>query len=85
VNVASKLQARCLHGGGFQVHALSFMETANERRALVGMLEALSDYRKFAEECDRLAQMAETERHRKTLERMAEAWRTLAEEESSHR
>jgi hypothetical protein len=61
------------------------METANERRALVAMLEALSKYQKFAEECDRLAQMAETERHRKILERMAEAWRTLAEEESSHR
>jgi hypothetical protein len=27
--------------------------------------------------------MTETERHRTILERMAEAWRTLAEEESS--
>jgi hypothetical protein len=48
-------------------------------------LETATDYRKFAEECDRLAQAAETERHRKILERMAEAWRTLAEEESSQR
>jgi hypothetical protein len=30
-----------------------------------------------------LAETTETERHRKILERMAEAWRTLAEEESS--
>ena len=31
------------------------------------------------------AQLAEMERHRKILERMAEAWRTLAGEEKSQR
>jgi hypothetical protein len=48
-------------------------------------LETSSEYRRFAVECDRLAQLAEMERHRKILERMAEAWRTLAEEEKSQR
>jgi hypothetical protein len=49
----------------------------------MGNLETLSEYQRFAEECDRLAQMADTERDRKILERMAKAWRTVAEEESS--
>jgi hypothetical protein len=35
-------------------------------------------YREFAEECDRLAQAAKTDAHRKILEEMAEAWRMLA-------
>jgi hypothetical protein len=42
-----------------------------------------TEYQRFAEQCDRLAQQAEMERHRKMLERMAEAWRALAEEEQS--
>jgi hypothetical protein len=62
-----------LHGTLTKAGALAHMQK----------LETLSTYRKFAEECDRLAEMAETERHREILERMAEAWRTLAEEESS--
>jgi hypothetical protein len=47
--------------------------------------ETSTEYQKFAEQCDRLAQQAETERHRKMLEQMAEAWRTLAEEKESQR
>jgi hypothetical protein len=43
-------------------------------------MESSSEYRRFAEECRRLAQDAKTERHRKILEEMAEAWSKLAEE-----
>jgi hypothetical protein len=43
-------------------------------------LETSTQYQRFAEQCVRLAQQAEMERYRKMLERMAEAWRTLAEE-----
>ena len=37
-------------------------------------------YREFAEECDRLAQEAKTDAHRKILEEMAKAWRMVAAE-----
>jgi hypothetical protein len=38
-----------------------------------------TEYREFAEECDRLAKEATTERHRMVLKEMAETWRKLAE------
>ena len=38
------------------------------------------EYLRFAEECRRLAQIAQTERHRKILEEMAEDWMRRAEE-----
>ena len=43
-------------------------------------MQTLTDYRKFAEECRRLARDAKSERQRKILQEMAEAWRTLADE-----
>jgi hypothetical protein len=43
-------------------------------------MQTLVDYRKFAEECHRLAGDAKSERQRKILQEMAEAWRTLADE-----
>jgi hypothetical protein len=43
-------------------------------------MDSSREYRRFAEECRCLAQDAKTERHRKILEEMAEAWSKLAEE-----
>ncbi len=39
-----------------------------------------SQYREFAEECERLAIEAKSERHRRILTEMAEVWRRLARE-----
>jgi hypothetical protein len=50
-------------------------------------MEISIQYRRFAEECRRMAREAQTERHRKILEEMTQAWETLAEEadlESPH-
>ena len=50
-------------------------------------MEPTTEYQRFAEECRRLALEAKTERHRKIMEEMAQAWMQLAEEtdqESSH-
>jgi hypothetical protein len=41
---------------------------------------AQSQYREFAEECDRLAKQAKIDGERKILEEMAEAWRKVAAE-----
>ena len=48
-------------------------------RGCFGM-KTSAEYRKFAEECRRLAREAEDEQHRATLEQMAEAWLRLAAE-----
>jgi hypothetical protein len=47
-------------------------------------METPADYRKFAEECRRLAGRAEDEQHRAVLEQMAEVWWRLALE-AEHR
>jgi hypothetical protein len=44
-------------------------------------MQSSKEYRKFAEECDRLARNAKTEHHRKILKEMAEAWKKLADED----
>jgi hypothetical protein len=43
-------------------------------------MEPSKEFLELAEECDRLAQEAETERHRQILSKMAEAWREVAKE-----
>ena len=50
-------------------------------------METGAEYRRFAQECRRLARDAKTERHRKIMEDMARAWDRLAteaDEEASH-
>ena len=50
-------------------------------------METATEYRRFAQECRRLARDAKTERHRKIMEDMARAWDKLAQEaerEASH-
>ena len=47
---------------------------------VVSIMEASQEYRQLAEECDRLAQQAETEEQCRTLRKMAAAWRKVAEE-----
>jgi hypothetical protein len=56
-----------------------YMET------LAQYLETSAQYREFAEECDRLAQGARTDDHRKILEEMAKAWRMVAAEMDTKR
>ncbi len=41
-------------------------------------METPAQYRKFAEECERLAKQASAAHHRKVLEEMAQVWRELA-------
>jgi hypothetical protein len=48
-------------------------------------METSAQYREFAEECDRLAREAKTDTHRKILEEMAKAWRTVAAEADKKR
>jgi hypothetical protein len=57
---------RCVWNGGSSWTVCSCMETA-------------AQYRKFAEECERLAKQASAAHHRKVLEEMAQVWRTLAD------
>src|ERR1700730_17295101 len=43
-------------------------------------METSTEYRRFAQECHRLAREAKTERHRQIMEEMAQAWERLAKE-----
>jgi hypothetical protein len=44
------------------------------------MEPSIADYRKFAEECRKLAQLAKTVEERKVLEEMEAAWAKLVDE-----
>ena len=62
----------------------------SERRASAAGyfgMETSTEYRRFAQECRRLARDAKTERHRNIMQEMARAWDQLAkeaDEEASH-
>ena len=43
-------------------------------------METSTQYREFAEQCERLARQAKAEHHREILIEMAEVWRQLAEQ-----
>ena len=43
-------------------------------------MEAPQEYRKFAEECRRLARKPENKQHQASLEQMTEVWLSLAAE-----
>jgi hypothetical protein len=43
-------------------------------------MDPSTQYRSFAEECRRLAELVESERHRRILHEMALAWSKLADE-----
>jgi hypothetical protein len=45
-------------------------------------MDPSTQYRSFAEECLRLAEQVESERHRRILHEMALAWSKLADETS---
>ncbi len=65
---------------------MTFMQPERrfQRRGWIGMKPA-TQYREFAEECDRLAKEAKIERHRQVLQEMAETWRRLAQEADADR
>lgn len=50
------------------------------RPAGCSCMEPSTEYQRFAQECRRLAQQAETEQHSRILEEMAQAWEKLARE-----
>jgi hypothetical protein len=62
---------------GSQRMALLFPERAGNRGGFLSM-ETPQDYRKFANECRRLAKQVKDGEHRAILEEMAEVWLRLA-------
>jgi hypothetical protein len=54
---------------------------SERRRLRVGLfhMETASEYREYAAECRRLAQLAKTDQQREILLEMAQAWLGLAE------
>ncbi len=44
-------------------------------------METATQYREFAEKCDRLVEETNDPRHKRMLQEMAQAWRKLADED----
>ena len=55
------------------------LERGSANSGCLGMQRS-TQYRAFAEECQRLAKISQTERERQVLEEMAAAWKMLADE-----
>jgi hypothetical protein len=72
---ATAISAFCI---GWLASEVSYMTLAYDPAGCA--MDRSEQFRDFAEECDRLAQEAETEQQRSALRKMAGAWRRVAEE-----
>jgi hypothetical protein len=66
--------------GGSVRHDLHASGTHERTAGLSPQMDPSTQYRSFAEECRRLAEQVESERHRRLLYEMALAWSKLADE-----
>ena len=66
--------------GGSRRHDLHASGTHARTAGLSPQMDPSAQYRSFAEECRRLAEQVESERHRRILHEMALAWSKLADE-----
>jgi len=64
----------------FRRHDLHASGTHERTAGLSPQMDPSTQYRSFAEECRRLAEQVESERHRRILYEMALAWSKLADE-----
>ena len=66
--------------GGSGRHDSHASGTHERTAGLSPQMDPSTQYRSFAEECRRLAEQVESERHRRILHEMALAWSKLADE-----
>ena len=66
--------------GGSGRHDAHASGTHELTGGLSSQMDPSTQYRRFAEECLRLAEQVESERHRRILHEMALAWSKLADE-----
>jgi hypothetical protein len=66
--------------GGSGRHDAHAPGTHERTAGLSSQMDPSTQYRRFAEECRRLAEQVESDRHRRILHEMALAWSKLADE-----